>query len=45
MKGREVFAAYVPGESGPTFMRLIESTSFTKDVTTRTWETVGKLTR
>jgi len=44
VKGREVFTAYVPGDTGPAFMRLIEST-FTKDVTTRTWDTVGKLAR
>jgi len=42
--GREVFSAYVPGPRGPVFMALIEKT-FGKDVTTRTWETLGKVTR
>jgi uncharacterized protein (DUF1697 family) len=37
----EVFSAYVPGPRGPVFMTLIEKT-FGKDVTTRTWDTVGK---
>jgi uncharacterized protein (DUF1697 family) len=41
---REVFTAYVPHPSGPVFMTLIEKT-FGKDVTTRTWDTVQKLTR
>ncbi len=39
--GREAFSAYVPGATGPVFMKLIEST-FGKDVTTRTWDTVAK---
>jgi uncharacterized protein (DUF1697 family) len=39
--GREIFTVYVPGASGPAFMRLIEKT-FGKNVTTRTWETVAK---
>ena len=42
--GREVFTAYVPGKSGPTFMQLIEKT-FGKDVTTRTWETIQKIAK
>ena len=41
MIGREVFSAYVPTDNGPVFMRLIEST-FGKDITTRTWDTVAK---
>ena len=41
LKGREVFCVYVPGDQGPVFMRLIEKT-FSKDVTTRTWDTVRK---
>ncbi len=41
MRGSEVFTAYVPDESGPSFMKLIENT-FGKDVTTRTWDTVRK---
>jgi uncharacterized protein (DUF1697 family) len=44
VREREVFTAYVPHPSGPVFMTLIEKT-FGKDVTTRTWDTVQKLTR
>lgn len=43
-KGKEVFSAYVPGPRGPTFMRLLEKT-FGKEITTRTWETVIKVTK
>jgi uncharacterized protein (DUF1697 family) len=43
-KGREVFTAYVPNGKSPVFMTLIEKT-FGKVVTTRTWDTVQKLTR
>jgi len=39
--GREVFTAYTPTPHGPVFMTLIEKT-FGKDVTTRTWDTIGK---
>ena len=41
MNGREVFTAYVPSPRGAVFMTLIEKT-FGADVTTRTWETIGK---
>lgn len=41
VKGTEVFTAYVPNERGAVFMALIEST-FGKNVTTRTWNTVRK---
>lgn len=43
---REVFSYYVPNrlDIGPDFMQLIEKT-FGKAVTTRTWDTVGKLAR
>ena len=44
MTGREVFSAYLPSPKGPVFMALLEKT-FGKDVTTRTWETVAKVTR
>jgi uncharacterized protein (DUF1697 family) len=44
MKGREVFTTYLPDPRGPVFMTLIERT-FGKEVTTRTWETVGKVAR
>jgi uncharacterized protein (DUF1697 family) len=43
-KGGEVLSAYVPNPKGPVFMALIEKT-FGKEVTTRTWETVLKVTR
>ena len=39
--GDEAFTAYVPGNKGPVFMRIIEK-AFGRDVTTRTWETVRK---
>jgi uncharacterized protein (DUF1697 family) len=39
--GREVFTAYLPSDKGPVFMKLIETT-FGREVTTRTWETVKK---
>ena len=42
--GREAFTAYVPGARTPVFMVLIEKT-FGKDVTTRTWETVEKVSK
>jgi uncharacterized protein (DUF1697 family) len=44
VRGREVFTAYVSGPKGPVFMGLIERT-FGKDLTTRTWETIGKVAR
>ena len=44
VKGREVFSAYLPTPKGPVFMTLIEKT-FGKEVTTRTWDTVKKVTR
>jgi uncharacterized protein (DUF1697 family) len=43
-EGGEVFSAYVPSPRGPVFMTLIEKT-FGKDVTTRTWETIVKVSR
>jgi uncharacterized protein (DUF1697 family) len=42
--GAEIFSAYVPSPRGPVFMNLIEKT-FGKDLTTRTWDTVGKVVR
>ena len=42
VKGTEIFSAYVPGPEGPVFMNLIEKT-FGKDLTTRTWDTIGKV--
>ena len=44
VRGREVFSVYLPTPKGPVFMTLIEKT-FGKDVTTRTWDTVKKVTR
>lgn len=44
MAGGEVFSAYVPSPKGPVFMNLIERT-FGQEVTTRTWDTVGKVAR
>jgi uncharacterized protein (DUF1697 family) len=43
-RGREVFSAYVPSPRGAVFMVLIEKT-FGKEVTTRTWNTVTKVSR
>jgi|KBSSwiStaDraftv2_1062776.scaffolds.fasta_scaffold08289_5 uncharacterized protein (DUF1697 family) len=42
IKGTEIFSAYVPSPKGPVFMSLIEKT-FGKDLTTRTWDTIGKV--
>lgn len=42
--GKEAFSAYVPGPRGPVFMTLIEKT-FGKDITTRTWDTVKKVSK
>ncbi len=44
MEDGVVFSAYVPSPRGPVFMALIERT-FGKEVTTRTWDTVGKVAR
>jgi uncharacterized protein (DUF1697 family) len=41
VSGREALAAYVPRESDPAFMRVLEKT-FGKDITTRTLDTVRK---
>ena len=37
----EAFMSYVPQDSGPSFMRLIEK-MFGKNITTRTWDTIKK---
>ena len=42
LNGREVFSAYVRNPKGPVFMALIEKT-FGKELTTRTWDTVAKV--
>jgi uncharacterized protein (DUF1697 family) len=44
IKGTEIFSAYVPSPKGPVFMNLIEKT-FGKDLTTRTWDTIGKVVK
>lgn len=44
LQGREGILYYVPGDAPPTFMTTIDKT-FGKDVTTRTWETVGRIVR
>ena len=41
LQNTEVFSAYVPNETGPVFMTLLERT-FGTEVTTRTLETVRK---
>ena len=44
LRGRELYSAYVRSPKGADFMTLIERT-FGKELTTRTWDTVGKVTR
>lgn len=44
MDDRTVFSAYVPGPKAGAFMGVIER-ALGKDVTTRTWDTVKKLTK
>jgi uncharacterized protein (DUF1697 family) len=44
VKGTEIFSAYIPNAKGPVFMNLIEKT-FGKDLTTRTWDTIGKVVK
>jgi uncharacterized protein (DUF1697 family) len=41
-QGSEVFTAYVPSPKGPVFMTLIQKT-FGEEITTRTWDTVRKV--
>lgn len=43
IRGREVLTDYVVTPAGPVFMKLLEET-FGTNLTTRTWETVKKLT-
>lgn len=44
MRDGAIFTAYVPQPNNPVFMTLIDKT-FGKNVTTRTWDTVGKCAR
>ena len=41
VRGRDVLAAYIPKDSDPAFMRLLEKT-FGKEITTRTLDTIKK---
>ncbi|HEX2875101.1 MAG TPA: DUF1697 domain-containing protein [Polyangiaceae bacterium] len=43
-KGREVFGDYRESDSGPAFMNLLQKT-FGRSITTRTWQTVEKVSR
>ncbi len=42
--GRELYCSYVPHPKGPIFMQMIDR-QFGDTVTTRTWDTVGKVIR
>ncbi|QJW83915.1 DUF1697 domain-containing protein [Ramlibacter terrae] len=42
LRDRELLSTYVPGPKGGAFMGVIER-AFGKDVTTRTWDTVAKI--
>lgn len=44
LHGREAYLYYVPGEADPSFMVVIEKT-FGKAITTRTWDTVGRIVK
>jgi uncharacterized protein (DUF1697 family) len=44
LRGKELFSAYAPSPKGAVFMTLIERT-LGKELTTRTWDTVGKVAR
>lgn len=44
IEDRAIFTAYVPSPRGPVFMSLIKK-HFGEDQTTRTWDTVRKVTR
>jgi len=44
VRGTEVFSAYLPNPKGPVFMTLLQKT-FGKEQTTRTWQTVTRVTR
>ena len=43
-QGREVFGDYREADSGPAFMNLLQKT-FGRGITTRTWQTVEKVSR
>jgi len=44
VRDAEIFSAYLPSPKGPVFMSLLERT-FGKDITTRTWDSVGKIAK
>ena len=44
MTGGAIYSAYVPSPKGAAFMAVIEK-ALGKDITTRTWDTVAKVTR
>jgi uncharacterized protein (DUF1697 family) len=44
LTGNVVLSAYVKSPKGPVFMTLLERT-FGKNITTRTWDTIGKVCR
>ena len=44
VKDREVFSDYVVNDKGPVFMTLLQKT-FGKDITTRTWQTIEKVSK
>lgn len=44
VKGREAFSDYVVNDKGPVFMNLLQKT-FGKDITTRTWQTIEKVSK
>ncbi len=44
VKDREIFSDYIVNDKGPVFMTLLQKT-FGKDITTRTWQTVEKVSK
>ena len=44
LRDREAYTYHIPQQADPAFMVLIEKT-FGKEVTTRTWETVGRIVK
>ena len=44
LHGREAYLYYIPGEADPSFMVSIEK-AFGKAITTRTWDTVGRIVK
>lgn len=44
LDGRTVFTAYVPSPKGPVFMSLLK-TNFGEEQTTRTWDTIRKVSK